>query len=249
MAFIDHFSKSSEVYARARPTYPDALFDFIASHAPGRGRAWDCATGSGQAAQGLARHFAQVDATDGSREQIAHAIASPRVRYSVQVAEQVDFPAGAFDAVTVASALHWFDLERFYPEVQRVLKPDGVFAAWGYSKQSVAPEVDRAFDKVFLEPLRPHWPAQSAKLWSGYRDVPFPFEPIQAPAFVMQMHWSLAEMLAYAGTWSATQRYVADAPDFLANAARELAPAWGEGRRVVTLPLHFRCGLRKHSSR
>jgi SAM-dependent methyltransferase len=247
LAFIDHFSEKSDLYARARPTYPDALFDFIALQAPARDRAWDCATGSGQAAQGLARHFESVEATDASREQISHAIAAPRVRYSVQAAEETGFDASSFDAVCVASALHWFDIERFYAEARRVLKTGGVFAAWGYTRHHVTPEFDAEFDAFFLLPLKPYWPPQNAKLWAGYRDEAFPFAPIEAPPFAIDMRWALDELIAYAGTWSATRRYIADAaPDFLERAAAALAPAWGDAeRRIVTLPLHIRCG--RHS--
>jgi SAM-dependent methyltransferase len=247
LAFIDHFSEKSDLYARARPTYPDALFEFIASQSPARDRAWDCATGSGQAAQGLARCFAHVEATDASAEQIAHAIPNPQVRYSVQPAEKTELAARSFDAVCVAQALHWFDLDRFYAEVKRVLRPGGVFAAWGYATHAVTPDIDAAFAEHFLAPLAPWWPAQNAKLWAGYRDMAFPFDPIEAPAFAIEMRWSLAELIAYAGTWSATRRYIAKAaPDCLERAAEALAPAWGDAeRRVVTLPLHLRCG--RHS--
>src|SRR6476659_3573297 len=81
--FHDHFSDASAAYAAARPTYPDALYRFIASVAPSKARAWDCATGNGQAARGLAQYFQAVDATDASAEQIAAASAHARVRYSV----------------------------------------------------------------------------------------------------------------------------------------------------------------------
>ena len=243
MEFIDNFSEKADLYARARPTYPDALFAFIAGESPARACAWDCATGSGQAARGLARHFDRVEATDASGEQIANAIADPRVRYSVQSAERTDFPASSFDAVCVAQALHWFDLEHFYAEVKRVARPRAIVAVWGYSRHEVTPEIDAAFAEHFLGPLEPYWPAQNAKLWAGYRDEAFPFEPIEAPPFAIEMRWTLAQVLEYAGTWSATRRYLEEAPDFLERAAAVLAPIWGKAdRRLVTMPLHMRCG-------
>ncbi len=244
MEFIDNFSDKSDPYARARPRYPDALFAFIAAESPARERAWDCATGSGQAALGLARHFACVDATDASREQVANALVDPRVRYSVQTAERTDFPGRAFDAVCVAQALHWFDLARFYPEAQRVMKPGAVFAAWGYARHRVTPQIDAAFEECFLAPLEPYWPAQNAKLWAGYRDEPFPFVPIAAPEFAIEMRWTLAQLIDYAGTWSATRRYVDQvAPNFLERARAAIEPAWGRNEvRVVTMPLSLRCG-------
>jgi len=121
MEFIDHFSENADLYAHARPTYPDALFAFIAGEAPARERAWDCATGNGQAALGLSHHFAHVEATDASAEQVGKALVAPGVRYSVQLAEKTDFADASFDAVCVAQALHWFDPERFYAEARRVI--------------------------------------------------------------------------------------------------------------------------------
>ena len=72
-AAIPDFSPLAETYARARPRYPDELYAWISSQVPRRELAWDAATGNGQAAVGLARHFARVVATDISPGQIAHA--------------------------------------------------------------------------------------------------------------------------------------------------------------------------------
>jgi SAM-dependent methyltransferase len=241
--FIDHFSENADLYARARPTYPDALFAFLAGEAPARERAWDCATGNGQAALGLSRHFTHVEATDASAEQVANAIAAPGVRYSVQPAEKTDFPDASFDAVCVAQALHWFDLERFNAEATRVMKPGAVIAAWGYTRHRVTPEIDRAFEEHFLAPLKPYWPPQNAKLWAGYRDEAFPFEPIAVPEFAIERPWTIAQLIDYACTWSATRRYLEVSPDFLVRAHAAMEPVWGKHeRRVVSLPLSVRCG-------
>ena len=48
MSFQDHFSKQASLYARYRPQYPAALFEYLASVAPEREAAWDCGTGNGQ---------------------------------------------------------------------------------------------------------------------------------------------------------------------------------------------------------
>lgn len=66
MSFKDHFSAHSVEYARFRPRYPDELFRYLDAVAPARQSAWDCATGSGQAAVALATHFDRVVATDAS---------------------------------------------------------------------------------------------------------------------------------------------------------------------------------------
>jgi trans-aconitate methyltransferase len=87
MPFADYFSQQAAEYARYRPLYPAALFDFIASIAPRHDRAWDVGTGSGQAALSLARRFKEVIATDPSANQLAHALPQPRVTTTLVLAE------------------------------------------------------------------------------------------------------------------------------------------------------------------
>lgn len=58
--FSDHFSQSAPLYALHRPTYPASLFEWLAHSVPVRERAWDCGTGSGQAAVAIASHFNQA---------------------------------------------------------------------------------------------------------------------------------------------------------------------------------------------
>lgn len=68
--FPDHFSAVAADYASHRPSYPAALFDWLAEQAPARRLAWDCATGSGQAARDLAGRLDRVNATDAAAAQI-----------------------------------------------------------------------------------------------------------------------------------------------------------------------------------
>src|SRR5262249_7162330 len=105
--FKDHFSGHAADYRAFRPDYPPELFAFLASVAPGRDLAWDCGTGSGQAAVGLAEHFAKVFATDASAEQLKNAQPHPRVEYAVAPAEKCPLGDHVVDLVTVAQALHW----------------------------------------------------------------------------------------------------------------------------------------------
>src|SRR6218665_1437189 len=151
------FSLHSNQYAKARPRYPQALYEWIADHCPQRQAVWDCATGNGQAAVDLAEYFSAVYATDVSDEQIRNQLASAGVSYSVQPAERTSFAAGSFDLITVAQALHWFDYEQFWPEVRRVARPGAFFCAWGYDW----PLADSAVNEQVIAPLReaiaPYW--------------------------------------------------------------------------------------------
>ena len=243
-SFKDHFSARSADYARYRPGYPPALFDWLAVLAPARALAWDVGTGSGQAARGLAAHFERVVASDAAEAQLRHARAHPRITYKVMPAERSDLPDAAVDLVSVAQALHWFDFERFYAEVGRVLKPGGVIAAWTYGLQQVDPEVDAVVQHYYREVVGPYWPAERQHVEQQYRAVPFPFEEIAGPAFAMQAQWSFEDVLGYLGTWSAARRYAeVRGADPRAQVRDALARAWGgAATRTVTWPLHLRVG-------
>ena len=120
MPFLDLFSDKSDPYASPWPLYPDELFRFIISVVSSTQRAWDCGTGSGQAAVALARCFNSVYASDPSAQQIAQTILCEGVEYSVQPAEATTYPDATFDAVFASQALHWFDFSVFFQEAKRV---------------------------------------------------------------------------------------------------------------------------------
>jgi len=241
--FADHFSVVSEVYARFRPRYPEALFYWLAQVAPGRELALDCATGNGQAAVGLAGHFARVIATDASPAQIEAAAAVPRVEYRVAPAEASGLPDASCDLVCAAQALHWLDRPAFFAEARRVLVPGGVVAVWGYLRlrtgdAALDAELDRFHDVV----VGPWWPPGRELLDGGYRNIDFPFEEIPAPAFAIEARLSPGALAGYFGSWSATDRYRRavgsdPVPGFVAG----LAAAWGPGRDV-RWPIALRAG-------
>jgi len=207
-AVPDHFSAHAEAYAANRPDYPDSLFRWLATAAPGRDRAWDCATGSGQAARGLVKYFDRVEATDASEQQIARAEPHPRIRYRVMPAEETDFPDAHFDLVTAAQAFHWFDRTRFYPELERVLKPGGLFATWGYNFFRATPEIKRVVDAVFLPATAKYFAENNRLAWTRFRDIDLPLEPVEAPPLPMVMRYTLDGFLAYVRTWSGVQNLI-----------------------------------------
>jgi SAM-dependent methyltransferase len=245
MTFPDVFSEAAGRYAASRPRYPDGMFARFAALAPGRDRAWDCGTGSGQAAIGLARWFDRVEATDASAAQIESALAHERVAYSVRTAEDSGLPDASIDLISVAQALHWFDRPRFFAEARRVLKTGGVLAAYGYSWFYISPEIDASVDEFLLRPVAGHWLPGNRLLWDGYRSIDFPFDEISPPRLAIHGAWSLEQLFDYYLTWSATRAALKSAGiDFLSLARQRLAQAWGDPamERPVIMPLSIRLG-------
>jgi SAM-dependent methyltransferase len=241
----DHFSAVAGDYARYRPGYPPELFAWLAGLVPARHTAWDCATGSGQAAIGLAGHFERVVATDLSSSQLAHAAPHPAIDYRVATADASGLPPGSVELVTVAQALHWLDHDRFYAEVRRVTVPGGVLAAWCYNMLEVDPRVNAVVGRYYSRVVGPYWPPERRLLEAGYRTLPFPFEEIEPPQVAMEARWTLARLRGYLATWSAAQRYAAaERADPLEKIATDLADAWGDPDQAkrVRWPLHFRVG-------
>jgi SAM-dependent methyltransferase len=243
LGFQDHFSARADLYARARPTYPAALFADLAALAPGRRLAWDCGTGNGQAAVGLAACFSMVIATDPSSAQLDRAEPHPRVEYRVGAEEASGLPPASVDLVTAAQAAHWFNQEKFHAEARRVLRPRGLLAIWCYGLCEVTPGIDRLVASFYRDTVGRYWPPDRAPVEDGYRSLPFPLPEEPFPAHVMERRWLLGEFGAYLGSWSAVERFHrANGTDPVAPFLAALTPEWGDAPRLVRWPLTGRLG-------
>jgi SAM-dependent methyltransferase len=244
--FKDHFSRQSTQYAAHRPGYPAELYAWLAQHARNRERAWDCATGNGQAAIDLVKHFAHVVASDGSAAQIHNRLAHARIDYLVALAEVVPLAERCCDLVTVAQAVHWFDFERFYAEVRRVLRPDGMIAVWTYTFFSTTPAVDAVVRDFYDRVVGRYWPPERRMVEAAYRTLPFPFSEIPAPEFRFECAWTLEHVLGYLASWSAVQRFKhAEGHDPLIALRPALERAWDgppQQSRPAVWPIHVRVG-------
>lgn len=246
MEFKDHFSRQAADYAKFRPGYPQELFDYLGSIAPSRQLAWDCGTGNGQAAIGLASVFDRVLATDASEKQIAKAEQHERVEYRVAPAEDSGIESETIDLIMVAQALHWFDLPRFYEEARRALKSNGVLAASAYNLLHIEPAIDAVVNRYYYEVVGPFWPPER-ELVENFADLPFPFRETESPKLEMTADWDLEHLIGYLKSWSSTQRFIsAKDSDPLDEIADQLCAAWGNAKqtRRVIWPLTLRVGVR-----
>lgn len=237
--FKDYFSIQAEDYSIYRPEYPTELFDWLASLCPEKKLAWDCGTGNGQAAVALTNRFSYVIGTDASQSQIDRALIYPRVEYETARAEKSPLADASVDLITVAQALHWFDFDAFFKEVERVAKPSAVLAVWCYELMHISPAVDAVVERFYRDVVGPFWPEERRHIENAYDDIDVPFEAIPSPKCTLQKQWTFKHLVGYLGSWSATQRFIeAHQDDPRAQILEELRAAWGDDdTQTVTWPM------------
>jgi SAM-dependent methyltransferase len=241
----DRFTQLAGEYARYRPGYPPELAEYLASLTGYHEFAWDCATGNGQAAVLLAPHFQQVLATDISPGQVSRARPKENIVYSLSRAEQTPVSGETVDLITVAQAIHWFDFDAFYTEVDRVLKPGGILCAWGYDQPEIEPAVDRLCAHYFNDLLGPYLPNRMAIVMEHYQTLPFPFHEITPPDFAMQTQWALDHLVGMLSSMSPVSDYEKDHGSHPMEAIYDaLEQAWGHAdtSRPVHWHLFFKMG-------
>ena len=252
--FKDFFSSNSKGYSSSRPKYPRSLFEFLVGLVHHRNLAWDCATGNGQAAVILSEYFEQVIASDASKEQIENAQPRNNIRYEVFPAERTSLADSSVDLITIAQALHWFNLDDFYKEAKRVLRKHGddgngggVIAAWAYGLHSVSMEIDTVVHFLYEDIVGPYWPKERKIVENRYEDIPFPFQEIDAPAFRIELDWNLSELIGYLYTWSSVQKFIEkNNSDPIKQIYDDLARVWGQNqiwyKRRVVWPIYMKVG-------
>lgn len=157
------FDREAKTYDRSRPTYPADAVAWIAEHlrlGPGK-TVVDLAAGTGKLTQLLVptgAYVVAVEPVDGMRQVLARAV--PGVPVVASTAEALPFPDAGLDAVTVAQAFHWFDADRAFAELARVLPPGGrVALVWNARDRSVdwVDQLWSVMDRVEKEaPWRDH---------------------------------------------------------------------------------------------
>ena len=126
-----------------------------------------------------------------------------------------------------------------------MLRPGGIFAAWVYSEVFVDLVLDPILQEQIITVIAPYWSPQNVHSHNGYRDLPFPFEPVEAPRFTITVDWNLPQLMAFIETWSATQKLISEqGTGFLEQAIQKIAESWGDPGtlRQVNMPIALKCG-------
>lgn len=240
----DNFSSQADIYAKYRPQYPDALFEYIISFVKEKKLAWDCGTGNGQTAKELSKYFNTVFATDISSRQIEHAEKRPNIHYSVEPAENTSIENNTIDLITVSQALHWFNFEKFYAEVKRVSKPTAVIAAWTYSLLQIDRETDKLIQDYHFKTLEKYWDKERKYVDDGYTTIPFTFKKIDTPEFFIEINWNTEDLEGYFNTWSALQKFIkANNYNPVPALMKEISLNWPDSEyRKIIFPIHLKLG-------
>jgi ubiquinone/menaquinone biosynthesis C-methylase UbiE len=241
----DLFSEQASVYAKYRPTYPQALFDYIFRFVHEKGTAWDCGSGNGQAASVLADYFEKVEATDISAAQLKNAVQKKNIRYQLAPAENTPFADNSFDLITVATAYHWLNWKAFYAEATRVGKRDAVVAAWAYNVVQCDDEViNKAIHHFYYDVIYSYWDKERRHVEQSYQTVDFNFAPLPSKDFFIERQWNKEELLGYISSWSSVQNYQqqtgASPIPLFENILREVWP--GGEIKTFRFPLFLKIG-------
>ena len=224
---------SADIYNKARPTYPEKLFEIIKDFAKSKGtpfkNALDVGCGTGLATRELV-NFLNIDKViglDPSENMILQAKeassgASDRIEYVKGNAEDIStaFAPESFDLITAAECAHWIDMEAFYASAFECLEPGGVLAIFSYC-HLLFPSHPSVYDEMikFTQvTLKPYWDERRPRLDRLYADpdylmTPFPkmerrlYDGVENP-LIMNFKWSLAQVKEYINTWSAYKSYL-----------------------------------------
>lgn len=243
--FADHFSTIAGRYAASRPSYPAALFQFLNSAAPKDGLTLDIGAGSGQASHDLRQFRQPVFSIDASINQLRAAPDQRRAICVTAFAERLPLRNASVSLLLVAQAVHWFQLEDFLAEAQRVLQPGGLLALVGYGATTSDDEAVATVLMEIHELMSPWWPREREILDRGYDELHFPFRRVASPPITMEVAWNRSRLEAYISTWSAVCRSASHGSDPMVQIADMLSRAWPDDAvRTVRWPFYLVAGNR-----
>lgn len=186
----ENFTGKAEAYAKGRPGYPKTAIETIFGLAPSGAVFADIGAGTGKFTVKLAESGYPVFAVEPNadmREQLAITLA-PFANATIMdgTAEATALPDHSVDILTVAHALHWFNLDAFRAECRRVVRPGGlVIAIYNYLPGGEMIDLyKRTVDAFFTKPTTWEFPNPMDYMrdnWLAYiasqDDNPLPTDP------------------------------------------------------------------------
>ncbi|KYQ90596.1 putative SAM dependent methyltransferase [Tieghemostelium lacteum] len=209
--FKDYFGGVGDKYRDFRPSYPEELYDIIKKTAGNQTKlAVDVGCGNGQATVELAKFFDKVIGIDPSEGQIKNAIKRDNIEYLVSPAEEIKLPEKSIDMITVAQAVHWFNLPLFYDLTKKLLKKDGHLVIFGYGLMDITnnQEANKLHWKFYQTLGDEYWPPQRKYLDDKYVDIKPTYENTKRQDIFFDKTLTIGSLMGYYSTWSGYNQYL-----------------------------------------
>ncbi|KAE8580030.1 hypothetical protein XENTR_v10024278 [Xenopus tropicalis] len=216
-------------YQKYRLSPPQKIQDLILNYLGNRlkkpfGLAVDVGCGTGQTSRSLVPYFQKVLGTDISEAQIEqanHADGFPNLVYRVSAAEEIPAENASVDLITACAAVHWFDIEKFLKEADRVLKPCGCLAFFTYlpNMEVHYKHQSQQLTQVITElqdVLSPYVHEKVQHVISGYKDIfnAIPYtDKKRVENIDSKISMSLKDMLGLIQTFSMYQTFLSFEPE------------------------------------
>ncbi len=239
------FSYDPSHYTNYRPQYPKELFEFLSKKSTSPKMVLDCGSGSGQATEGLSRIFEHVIAVDASNELLSKAKKLSNVTYIQSLCEKLPLASNSIDLICVAQAIHWFQLETFYEEVKRILKPGGIIAVFCYNQATISTKVDEIVANIYEQvKSNENITIERQYVYDAYETLPFPFKKILSPSFKMTVRWNYNQWLEYMKTWPSILEYEKKFNiNLVENSKLAIRHAWeNEDEKEITWSIYLKVG-------
>jgi SAM-dependent methyltransferase len=150
------FGSVAAEYARYRPNYPDEAVSWLVGDAPAT--VLELGAGTGKLTRSISALGHRVIATDPDEEMLTLLReAVPDAMAIASTAEEIPLPASSVDVVVAGQAFHWFDAERSWPEIARVLRPGGALALVWNSGDIRVPWVRKVLSLIESEREKDGW--------------------------------------------------------------------------------------------
>ena len=168
------------------------------------------------------------------------------MRYHHGTAEKFPLEDQSCDLVTVAQALHWLDATVFFEEVDRVLKPNGRLAVFGYGMCSIDdPRLNLPFQSYYRdvlgsskEPGEPgcHWEISRPLVDSGLEGIKFPYTTVRRTWETTTKSTTLADFIGYLSSFSAYEKILESNKDPLPELKKSFEKLGWSGEENVSRP-------------
>jgi SAM-dependent methyltransferase len=206
------FGAHAALYDRARPVYPEQLFDDLLDMAgiPKGGRVLEIGPGTGQATLPLARRGCSVLGIELSPQMARRCRANcrefPEVEVKTMAFEDWPVEPAAFDLVVSASAFHWVRPGVGFSHAAAALKPSGHIALiWVFREDQTDPlsmDLHEAYRALGLKPWRARPPTMRSERQREAIAQSGRFGPVTVRGYPSERDYSANDYIALLRTMS-----------------------------------------------